>query len=312
MSSTIELASEPTSVRQARTWIADELVGIGREDLADSARLGVSELVTNAILHATPPIVVRLGGTPSHPRVEVQDSSAVPPSVRNMTDDARLMATIGRGLGIVSMFSSTWGAEVHSAGKVVWFEPATDVDGSGDAATGGSGNVFDLSERVEQLVAAAGAPGELITVRLLGMPVKVFVSHRNWYEEMRRELRLLALNHGAEYPLAQELSDVSLRVAQERAQAVGVQELDAAMAAGLERIDLEYHVPTSAPATMTRLRELLEQLDVFCLEQRLLTLPPSPQQVALRTWYLGEFERQGRGEDPLPWPGAYTVEDIVL
>jgi anti-sigma regulatory factor (Ser/Thr protein kinase) len=312
VSGTLELAPDPRSVREARTWIAGELSGIGRGDLADSAQLGVSELVTNAILHATPPIVVRLGGTPSHPRVEVQDNSTVPPSVRNMNDDSHLMATIGRGLGIVAMFSSTWGAEVNVEGKVVWFEPATDVAESGGGVAKLSGYVFDLSERVDELVAAAGEPDERLTIRLLGMPVRVFFSHRNWYEEMRRELRLLALNHGAEYPLAQELSEISLQVAQERRQAEGVEELDAAVAAGLDLVDLEYHVPTTAPATMTRLRELLEALDQFCREQKLLTLPPSPQQVALRTWYLGEFERQGRGEEPTPWPGGYAVEDIVL
>ena len=55
---------------------------IGRGDLADAAELGVFPLVTNAILHANPPIVVRLGGTHAHPRVEVHDGparSAPPP-----------------------------------------------------------------------------------------------------------------------------------------------------------------------------------------------------------------------------------------
>ena len=48
---------------------------------------------------------------------------------------------------------------------------------------------------------------------------------------------------------------------------------------------------------------------MFCREQRLLTLAPNPQQLTLRAWYLGEFERQARGEEPLPWPGTYVVED---
>jgi hypothetical protein len=60
---------------------------------------------------------------------------------------------------------------------------------------------------------------------------------------------------------------------------------------------------------MMRLRELLEQIDVFCREQRLLTLAPSPQQLELRTWYLGEFGRQGAGERPRPWPGGYAIEE---
>src|SRR5215210_308337 len=109
MRSALDLDPEPRSVREARAWVVGELTSLGRGDLVDAARLGVSELVTNAILHATPPISVRLGGTRVHPRVEVHDSSTAPPSVRDMTDDARLLATIGRGLSIVSTYSRTWG-----------------------------------------------------------------------------------------------------------------------------------------------------------------------------------------------------------
>jgi hypothetical protein len=60
---------------------------------------------------------------------------------------------------------------------------------------------------------------------------------------------------------------------------------------------------------MGRILALLEQADVFCEEQRLLTLAPSPQQQAVRRWYHGEFARQGRGEPPVPWPGGYAVEN---
>ncbi len=306
MTSALELVPEPRSVRVARTWIVGELGRLGRHDLVDAAELGVSELVTNAILHADPPIVVRLGGTSAHPRVEVHDSSVVPPSVRDMTDGARLMATIGRGLGIVAMYSIAWGAEVSPQGKLVWFEPAADPEADHVPV---AGDVFDLAGRVEELLATAGEPEEQITVRLVGMPVRVFAHYRNWYEELRRELRLLSLNHGEHYPVATELSDLSLRVEQERRQASGVDAMDAAIRAGRDRVDLEYRVPASAPATMTRMRELLEQVDVFCREQWLLTLAPNPQQLMLRSWYLGEFERQARGEEPLPWPGTYVVED---
>jgi len=307
MSSVLELVPDPRSVRAARTWIVGELATIGREDLSDAAELGVSELVTNAILHAAPPIVVRLGGTSTHPRVEVHDNSVAPPSVRNMTDDARLMATVGRGLGIVAMYSTTWGAEVSAQGKVVWFEPAAEPEALGDDQT--SGDVFDLAELVDELVASAGEPSDRVTICLLGMPVRVFANYRIWYEELRRELRLLALNHGLDYPVALELSELTLLVEQERRQARGVDQLDVAIAAGLDRADLEYRVPASAPATMTRLRQLLEQVDAFSREQRLLTLEPGPQQLALRSWYLGEFERQARGEAPTPWDGGYTIED---
>jgi anti-sigma regulatory factor (Ser/Thr protein kinase) len=306
--STLELSPEPQSVRRARTWIVAELTAIGRDDLSDAAELGVSELVTNAILHADPPIVVRMGGTATHPRVEVHDTSTAPPRVRAMTDDERLLATVGRGLGIVAMFSTTWGAEVSSRGKVVWFEPAAEVSAPLDEAAA-KGEVFDLSEIVDERLATAGEPADLITVRLLGMPVQVFAHYRIWYDELRRELRLLALNHGSDYPLAQELSEITLQVEQERRQARGIDRLDAAIAAGQDQVDLEYNVPASAGATMGRLLTLLEDVDVFCREQRLLTLAPNTQQIALREWYLGEFTRQANGEAPTPWSGPYAVQE---
>jgi anti-sigma regulatory factor (Ser/Thr protein kinase) len=307
VSAVLEIAPEPRSVREARVWVTGELDAIGREDLTDSAALGVSELVTNAILHADPPIVLRLGGTATHPRVEVHDTSPVPPMVRNMTAADRVLATIGRGLGIVAMYSSTWGAEISTGGKVVWFEPAAEPTFTEDVTA--TGDVFDLSEVVAQRLSAEGSAIDRVTVRLIGMPVRVFGRYRLWYEELRRELRLLALNHGEDYPLAKELSEITLQVEAERRQAVGIDRLNAAIAEGLERVDLEYVVPAGAGRTMTRLMELLEEVDVFCREQRLLTLAPNPQQLELRRWYLGEFGRQTAGEAPQPWTGSVVVQD---
>ena len=67
----LPLEPDPQSVKRAREWVGDVLERLGRDDLVDSAELGVSELVTNAILHADPPITVRVRGTRNHPRVEV-------------------------------------------------------------------------------------------------------------------------------------------------------------------------------------------------------------------------------------------------
>jgi anti-sigma regulatory factor (Ser/Thr protein kinase) len=305
---TLELTAEPQSVRQARAWVIGELESLGRQDLIDAAELGVSELVTNAILHADPPILVRVGGTLAHPRVEVHDTSNIPPRVRDMTDEDRLLATIGRGLGIVAMYSTMWGAEISDQGKMVWFEPATE-DSVPDAGSDLEGDVFDLSELVDEgLADEVGDPSDRLTVRLLAMPVQVFADYRSWYDEIRRELRLLAVSHGGDYPVARELSALTLQVEQERRQARGIDRLDAAISRGDDRVDLEYDVPASAGATMTRLLALLEKVDEFCREQRMLTLAPTEQQLALRTWYHGEFARQAAGEDPLPWTGSYAVE----
>jgi len=310
LSASIKIDPDPQSVKVARDWVVAELASMGRSELADAAELGVSELVTNAILHATPPISVRVGGTQAHPRIEVHDNSLAAPTMRDMTDDERLLATVGRGLGIVAMFSATWGAEITHQGKVIWFEPTAEpVPDALDRVR--PGDVFDLSLVVQRRLEEDESAADLYDVRLLGMPVQLFARHRAWYEEVRRELRLLALNHGEDYPVARELSEVTLQVEQERSLATGIDELDAAVRRGDERVDLTYRVPTSAAVTMIRLRDLLGQVDEFCREQRLLTLTPSRQMLALRQWYLGEFRRQADGEAPLPWPGGYQVDESV-
>jgi hypothetical protein len=223
----------------------------------------------------------------------------------DMTDEENLLSTIGRGLGIVALHSATWGAEVSADGKTVWFEPARELRQDGDL----TGDVFDLSEVVEVRVRMAREPDQRIAVRLLGMPVQVFAHFRNRYAELRRELRLLALAHDSDYPVAKELAELTLQVEQERMQAIGVTDLERAIAGGLDRADLDYLVPASAPASMCRLLELLERADVFCREQRLLALAATPQQLALQRWYLNEFSRQAAGDPPVPWPGGYQIEE---
>ena len=327
MSAALVLDPEPRSVRRARLWVGEELEGLGRSDLVDAAELGVSELVTNAILHADPPITLRLGGTAAHPRVEVHDTSPRPPTVHtDMAEGDKLLRTVGRGLGIVALYSTSWGAEVSAHGKVVWFEPAlepaspglpddlaaelsADLDAWGDVGPVGAapappaGDMFDLDRAVDELVSRAQPPAELLTVRLLGMPAQEFAAFRVWYAEIRRELRLLAFSHPEDYPLAAELADISLKVEQERRQSGGVRALDEAIEAGLTSVDLDYRVPPDAPRTMSRLAGLLDQVDQFCHDQRLLTMPASPEQVALRRWYAGEFSRQAAGHPPTPWAG---------
>jgi len=301
--SALTLDPEPRSVRLARTWVVEELTGLGREDLAEAAALGVSELVTNALLHAEPPIRLRLGGTSSHPRVEVHDSSPRPPDLDTdpLDEDEHLMRTFGRGLGLVALYSSRWGADVSGNGKVVWFEPAEEpgLDAADSAA-----DVFVLDEEVEQRLAEATAPERLLPVRLLGLPVATFAVFRQWYAEVRRELRLLALAHPENYPVATELAALTLQVEAERAQARGVDALDTAIAEGLEWVDLEYLVPMTTPVTMRRLSDVLDRVDLFCREHLLLTLPEDPRTVTMRRWYFGEFARQAEGLGPTPFRDA--------
>ena len=300
MRTPLQLDPKPQSVGRARAWVVDGLQAIGRDDLVDAAELGVSELVTNAILHADPPITLRLRGTPTHPRVEVHDNSARPPApTADMTGDDRLLSTVGRGLGLIALYSRSWGADLSGDGKVVWFEPTAEP-----GRVGTDGELFDLERVVEERLAGSAADQDRVSIRLLGLPVPLFVGLRHWYVDLRRELRLLGLTHGEDYPLATELSEVGLQVEQERRLASGLDRLATAIKAGEEQVDLTYQVPATAGETMRRLRGLLDRADVFAREQRLLSLSRTDLQRQLADWYLTEFERQSLGEEPRAWPGG--------
>jgi hypothetical protein len=292
------LEPDPVSVGDARSWVTEILTALGRDDLVDAAQLGVSELVTNAVLHAAPPISVSVRGTRDHPRIEVHDASDEPPQVRpDVTEADALLSTFGRGISIVASFSARWGADLSGEGKTVWFEPVVDPQ---DAPV--AGDLFDISAAVAARLAVAPDPGQ-VQVRLLGLPVPVFAGLRTHYDELCRELRLLALAHGGAYPVADALTETVLQVEQERRQTRGTQAVDEAIRLGCDRVDLTYDVPATAPATMARLLGLLDAAETFCLQERMLSTAATPEQRALQRWYLTEFVRQGAGEAPTAWPG---------
>jgi len=91
--------------------------------VADTAQLLVTELVSNVVRHVGEPVTVRMQHRSETIRVEVDDTSARPPEVRE-PDPA---SEGGRGLALVATLASRWGTDVHPAdGKTVWFE--LDVD----------------------------------------------------------------------------------------------------------------------------------------------------------------------------------------
>jgi two-component sensor histidine kinase len=89
--------------------------------VVDDAVLLVSELVTNAVMHAQTPLEVQVHVGKGAVRVEVQDDSDALPIARIPRNEA----TGGRGLQLVERIARAWGIERRTRGKVVWFELAT-------------------------------------------------------------------------------------------------------------------------------------------------------------------------------------------
>lgn len=301
------LPASPPSVKLARSWVTRVLSEIGREDLVDSAQLGVTELVTNALIHSRPPLSVRVRGTVDHPRIEVVDSSPVPPQRSPLAEefddvDDLNITTFGRGLALVAMSANRWGSDLGLDGcsKSVWFEPGRDVD-DGQAR---NGEIFAFDPDLEPPV---DHDTERVTVELLGLPADLFGTWRRYFFELRRELRLLSISAPDDYPLAVELTAILEQADRERRAALGVDRLDQAIADGTETVDLRYDVPVSAPTTMVRIRELLSQVFEVFSEEHLLAVRPPDLLVQLQEWYLGEFERQAAGEPPRRWDGPTTL-----
>ncbi|MFE2726277.1 SpoIIE family protein phosphatase [Kitasatospora sp. NPDC059327] len=102
---------------RARRLAAHTLRRWGLEELSEATELMVSELVTNAVQHATRPVTLSLVRT-SRLRCEVGDDSPLLPRPRRTgPEDER-----GRGLQIVARCAERWGATRLGTGKVVWFE----------------------------------------------------------------------------------------------------------------------------------------------------------------------------------------------
>lgn len=302
------LPASPPSVKLARSWVSRVLEEIGRGDLVDSAQLGVSELVTNALIHSEPPLSVRMRGTVNHPRIEVVDSSPIPPQRADIVpaiteiDDSNL-TTFGRGLDLVAMMSRRWGSDLAHDGrsKSVWFEPSGDAHFEDQIP----GEIFALDTLHSDGLAALDGPQ--MPLHLLGVPAVLFGEMRRYHFEVRRELRLLAMTAPDDYPLAIEITDIFVQADRERRSSTGVANLDLAISDGVDSIDLEYSVPTSTPATMSQIRDLLAQVYTSLSREHLLALRPPDLLVDLETWYFTEFERQGNGETALRWTGPLSL-----
>lgn len=298
----LTLGADPRAASAARRWVTSVCEDLGRQDLIECAQLGVSELVTNALLHAGAPIHVRVRGTRDHPRVEVADGSHEPPTTAlavALDDEDELMFTFGRGLQIVAQCSEAWGAAIEPDGKVVWFEPTT----SPRQDAGPEGAVFDLSD----LLAGADAESDHVAQVLIpGVPIAPLLTLRRHYQELRREVRLLSLAHEDEYPLAKTLTDVFAAFDHAYPPLV-THQVATAVADDRTTVDLDIGLDPTSVATFEQMVTLLDLADEFCRGQRLLALARTPEQAEFQRWFLGEFVQQARGEKPTPWVGPSMV-----
>ncbi|MGW7543188.1 SpoIIE family protein phosphatase [Streptomyces sp. NPDC054770] len=114
---TWDLPSDPAAVAGARVEVEARLAAWRLSEVAFTAELVISELVTNAIRYGQPPIQLRLIRDGAL-ICEVSDSNSTAPHLRR----ARTYDEGGRGLLLVAQFADRWGTRHHAQGKTIWAE----------------------------------------------------------------------------------------------------------------------------------------------------------------------------------------------
>ncbi len=120
-----DLPAEPAVVACARAQAARQLAAWGLGEATDTTEQIVSELLTNAILHAKPPIELRLilDGALT---CEVSDGSKAGPHLRC----ADPYDEDGRGLLLVARLTERWGTRRTRTGKTIWAQQPLPPGGS--------------------------------------------------------------------------------------------------------------------------------------------------------------------------------------
>ncbi|MER5354133.1 SpoIIE family protein phosphatase [Kitasatospora sp. NPDC002551] len=119
------------SAGAARSFVRDALLGWGLPEVVDDAVVLVSELVTNAVVHAGTAAevcclredgTVRIEVTDHHPERGLPSFADVPATASDHYADAD--GEGGRGLLMCAALAERWGVEYGSGRKTVWFRLA--------------------------------------------------------------------------------------------------------------------------------------------------------------------------------------------
>jgi len=112
-----DLPASPESAGMARRF-AREVLGDDMSEVLDTVQLLVSELVTNAVVHAASAPTVAIHLFDDHVHVEVLDDRGGVATREDADEDAES----GRGVVLVDALAERWGTIAVDQGKIVWFD----------------------------------------------------------------------------------------------------------------------------------------------------------------------------------------------
>lgn len=297
------LEPHPSSVAAARGLIRRTLADCGRDELGESAELAVSEVVTNALVHAGTPVEVAVSVHDAGLRVEVSDGSPHLPSPRRYT----ALAGTGRGLRMLESLVDQWGVEPRDGGKTVWFEL-------------NQGNQLETTRHDMQTSRTVASetdrpPGDdTVDVTLLNVPLLLHSAWQMHAETVLREYLLSRLDDDtapAEMAAHAAAND-AMALLHEHIPAPEVgDEPDTVMAVATEphvsRDRVVVPVPTASVPHFALLNDTLDAALDLIDAGRFLTPPTQPEVRALRRWLCGEVQAQSGGAAPTPWSTTAEV-----
>jgi len=304
----VRLAPAPESTREARRILREALELAGRERWLSDAELALSEIVTNAVLHAHTEIDVHVKVTHVAARVEVRDFNPAMPVARNYGEEA----LTGRGMALVAAVTQASGVErVGESGKVVWF-CVGDEEGESTA---------DLT--VDDLLAAwdddgwddaVASSGDVVDVVLRDMPVRLWLAAREHHDAIVRDLGYYVARHqGLDLDLAgtdRARSTISESLVELLDREFACSDLrifpvvgrDAAVVP--DDVDLELGVAADSAPLFSTMQDVLDIAEDLAARGLLLVQPALPEVVAVRDWACEQVIAQISGAPSAPWPGT--------
>lgn len=286
------LPADPRSAGDARRAVRSVVAAADRPEWADRAELAVTELVTNAVVHAGTDIELRVRLRPSSIRVEVGDGTTTMPARRTHS----ATAATGRGLHLVSSSVDRWDVETREGGKTVWFE-------IGEPMPGGHGG--DAAPREEG-----------VEVRLLRVPLLL---HWAWQEHaaaLLREYLLVRLDEDPDVLEQHAEASAALGLLYEQVPTPALDDdPDSVMAEAVEPAVtadvVPLRVPRSAVVHFETLDLMLRRARDLAEGGSMLGTSTQPEAGEMRSWLCHEVLRQADGGSPTGWSGEHDPSAVV-
>jgi PAS domain S-box-containing protein len=297
----VALDPDPRNVRQARNVLRDALLRSGAEDLLDPATLLLSEIVTNAFVHAGTQVQVQVQSTAEALRVEVRDGGAHVPFRRHYSGTAGT----GRGVQLMDELADRWGTEPGSNGKTVWFEMGNPPTAGNTVCDGAHGELIGEAEGTRQ-----------VTLRCVPL-----LMHQAWQEHaatLLREYLLHVLDDDDDIldKHAQASEAMSLLNLQLPAPSLPPR-TDALMAAAIEPTvtadEVVLRIPVASIPHFATLDALLRSAITEARAGRFLSPPTQPEIDEMRQWICSEIARQTSGDTTAtPWMARTDVRATLV